>query len=350
MDAVIGYLGHVRDDLVEAGLRERRRRGRRPHGFRDRLSMRSLVAVASVVTLVASGTIGWFVIGQDRERERRVYEAAGTTSSTNALDDQTIRGQEGIPALIPSWEVDYSSALDTLPSGQLEAAPGDVPAGAILSELSRVIRTAELGLVIPPDSFDQRFAQVVDVASAHEGFVATSTTRERAGNVTMRVPAANFDRGLRDLRELGDIEVQTIQGRDVTAEYVDLRARLRIAKSRREVLLRLMDRAASIEQTIRVQNALDETQLRIEELQGQLRLLDDRTALATIRVQLREEGVEAVTEVDTPSIPNAFERSFAGFVGVIAGVVIGLGYLIPVALLAALVWFVVVRVRRRREA
>ena len=57
-----------------------------------------------------------------------------------------------------------------------------------------------------------------------------------------------------------------------------------------------------------------------------------------------------MTEVETPSIPNAFERSFAGFVGVIAGVVIGLGYLIPVALLAALVWFVVVRVRRRREA
>jgi len=213
-----------------------------------------------------------------------------------------------------------------------------------------VIRTAELGLVIPPDSFDQRFAQVVDVASAHDGFVASSTTRERAGNVTMRVPATRFDPALRDLRELGDIEVQTIQGRDVTAEYVDLRARLRIAKSRREVLLRLMDRAASIEQTIRVQNALDDTQLRIEELQGQLRLLDDRTSLATIRVQLREEGVEAVTEVETPSIPNAFERSFAGFVGVIAGVVIGLGYLIPVALLAALVWFVVVRVRRRPEA
>ena len=353
MDAAIGYLGHVRGDLVEAGLRERRRRGRRMPGIRDRLSMRSLVAAASVVTLLAAGTVGWWVtrngigIGGSAADRRT---AAGPTGATGGADAQTIRGPLGVPAPMPSWGVGFSPTLDTQLSGQPEAAPGDVPAGAILSELSRVIRTAELGLVIPPDSFDQRFAQVVDVASAHNGFVANSTTRERSGNVTMRVPAANFDQALRDLRELGDIEVQTIQGRDVTAEYVDLRARLRIAKSRREVLLRLMDRAASIEQTIRVQNALDDTQLRIEELQGQLRLLDDRTSLATIRVQLREEGVEAVTEVETPSIPNAFERSFAGFVGVIAGVVIGLGYLIPVALLAALVWFVVVRVRRRREA
>lgn len=335
MDASIGYLGQVRDDLVEAGVRERRRRGRRTPGVRDRFSMRSLVAVASVVTLIAAGTLGWWVT-----REGIGGRAA---DSRPALLE---------PSAIPSGDevrrqLNLFSATGELETNQTIRG---ADSGAILSELARVIRNAELGLVIPPDSFDQRFAQVVDVASAHDGFVATSTTRERAGNVTMRVPAVNFDPALRDLRELGDIEVQTIQGRDVTAEYVDLRARLRIAKSRREVLLRLMDRAASIEQTIRVQNALDETQLRIEELQGQLRLLDDRTSLATIRVQLREEGVEVVTEVETPSIPNAFERSFAGFVGVIAGVVIGLGYLIPVALLAALVWFVVVRVRRRREA
>jgi Domain of unknown function (DUF4349) len=56
--------------------------------------------------------------------------------------------------------------------------------------------------------------------------------------------------------------------------------------------------AVSIEQTIRVQNALDETQLRIEQLQGQLRLLDDRTSLATIGLRLREQGVEPESEVE----------------------------------------------------
>jgi hypothetical protein len=310
--------------------------------------MRSLVAVASVVTLLAAGTVGWWVtrngIGIYPASGPGGDTAAGSTGARSVAGARFGLAPTGVPA--PNdrvlFSAEYSPFLD-------EQAIRGGPA-AILSELARVIRTAELGLVIPPDSFDERFSQVVDVASAHGGFVANSTTRERSGNVTMRVPAANFDRALRDLRVLGDIEVQRIQGRDVSAEYVDLRARLSIAKSRREVLLRLMDRATSIEQTIRVQNALDDTQLGIEQVQGQLRLLDDRTSLATIRVNLREEGVEAVSEVDTPSIPNAFERSVAGFVGVIAGVVIGLGYLIPIVLLAALVWFVVVRVRRRREA
>jgi hypothetical protein len=213
-----------------------------------------------------------------------------------------------------------------------------------------VIRTAELSVVIPRDAFDERFGEAVDVAEEQGGFVADSRSRNRSGSLTVRVPAANFDETLHALRALGTVEVESVHGTDVTADYVDLHANLRIARARREVLLGLMADAVSIEQTIRVQNALDETQLRIEQLQGQLRLLDDRTSLATIGLRLREQGVEPESQVEKASIPNAFERAAAGFVGVIAAVVIGLGYLLPLLALGLLVWFVVIRVQRRRAA
>ena len=193
-------------------------------------------------------------------------------------------------------------------------------------------------------------ADAVDVAEEQGGFVADSRSRNRSGSLTVRVPAANFDETLRALRALGTVEVESVHGKDVTADYVDLHANLRIARARREVLLGLMADAVSIEQTIRVQNALDVTQLRIEQLQGQLRLLDDRTSLATIGLRLREQGVEPGSQVEKASIPNAFERAAAGFVGVIAAIVIGLGYLLPLAVLGLVVWFVVSRVRRRRSA
>ena len=202
-------------------------------------------------------------------------------------------------------------------------------------------------MIIPPDSFDDRFAAVVDAAEDNRGFVAESRSRERAGALTVRVPSARFDETLSAIRDLGTVDVESLRGRDVTAEYVDLRARLRIEKSRREVLLRLMDRAESIEQTIRVRNALDEAQLRIEQIQGQLRLLNDQTSFATITVDLREEGVAA--EVEAANIPNAFERAGAGFVGVIAAIIIGIGYLLPLVAIGLVIWFVVVTVRRRRR-
>jgi hypothetical protein len=284
---------------------------------------------AAVSVLVAAGLIGLIVrsdgFGSD---EAGSLPAAGSTGAT------------GAPAEAPSDEVvpDLGNEDTVRDAAEVPGAPA----------VSRVIRTAELAIVIPRDEFDRRFGEAVDVAEEQGGFVADSRSRSRSGSLTVRVPAANFDETLHALRALGTVEVESVHGRDVTADYVDLHANLRIARARREVLLGLMADAVSIAQTIRVQNALDETQLRIEQLQGQLRLLDDRTSLATIGLRLREQGVEPESEVEKVSIPNAFERAAAGFVGVIAAIVIGLGYLIPILVLGFAAWFVVSRVRKRR--
>jgi hypothetical protein len=329
VDTEIRNLELLGNDLAEAARRETRRAAGRAPGPRRRPTRE--LAIAAAITLVVAGAIGWLVTSDGLSG----FSSDDSGGETGAIGEISDEGPAPQPATAPGDDV------------VLPFAGG---ADAEIDDSSRIIRTAELGLVIPPDSFDDRFAKASALASANGGFVATSTTRKRSGNLTLRVPAESFDEALGGLRDLGDVEVQTLTGKDVTADYVDLQARLRIAKSRREVLLRLMDGATSIEQTIRVQNALDDTQLRIEELQGQLRLLDDRVALATIQVSLREEGVEPAQEIDTPSIPNAFERSVAGFVGVIAGVVVGLGYLIPLGLLGLAVWFVVSRIRRRRSS
>src|SRR4029450_8617858 len=112
-----------------------------------------------------------------------------------------------------------------------EIVPGDQSLGEVSGtpEVTRVIRTAELSVVIPRDAFDERFGQAVDVAEEQGGFVADSRTRTRSGSLTVRVPAANFDETLRALRALGTVEVESVHGKDVTADYVDLHANLRIA-------------------------------------------------------------------------------------------------------------------------
>ncbi len=321
METRIRYLELVRDDLIEAGRREAQPGGRRP-SFALRSRGRA-IAAATAAMLALAGVVGWWTTSgglagfSTNESSPAEVGSTGATGSTGGA----------VPA--PA----HGPAFDAL------RAP-------FVQTDERIIRTAAISLVIPIDSFEDRFSQAVEIASSNGGFVSSSTTRARSGDLRIRVPADNFDETLRALRALGDVKVQTIEGQDVTANYVDLQARLRIAESRREVLLRLMDEAKSVGQTIHVQNALDETQLRIEELQGQLRLLDDQVALASIRVQLAEEGAGPETE----QTANVFQRSADGFVGVLGTIVVGLGYLLPIALLGLAVWFVVSRIRRRRAA
>jgi hypothetical protein len=89
--------------------------------------------------------------------------------------------------------------------------------------------------------------------------------------------------------------------------------------------------------------------VRIEELQGDLNVLNDQVSEGTIRVSMREVGVRVSTTaaVNNPSVGNAVDRGIAGFFGVVSGVVIGLGYVIPALVLLAALWFVVARVRKR---
>ena len=326
MDTAIDYLNEVHGDLLDAAKRERA--GLRPvDGGKPRRRVPSSGLVAAVVgVLLAAGLVGLTVrsggFGADEAGSQPASGELGATGATGAAEAP-------------------SPARESLGGGG---------AGDQAPSLTRIIRTGEIALVIPRESFDDRFGEAVDVAEENGGFVADSRSRDRSGSLTLRVPAENFDETLRALRSLGTVQVESIHGKDVTADYVDLRARLRIAKARRDVLLDLQAEATTIEQTIRVQNELDRTQLDIESIQGQLRLLDDRTSLATIRLDMREEGVEPEDEVETASIPNAFERAVAGFVGVIAAIVIGLGYVLPLVALGLLIWFVVGRIQRGRAS
>jgi hypothetical protein len=89
-------------------------------------------------------------------------------------------------------------------------------------------------------------------------------------------------------------------------------------------MLGLFDEAATVADTIRIQNELSGIQLQIEEIEGRLRYLRDQTSLSTISVTLAEEGVAAPGAFD-----RAWERAVDGFLSVLAALVVGLGFVLP---------------------
>ncbi len=103
-----------------------------------------------------------------------------------------------------------------------------------------------------------------------------------------------------------------------------------------------------------MQNRLSQVELQIEQIQGQLNFIHDQVAEATVNVELHEKDAAQVQTAErrsrTRASGSAWDRSIQGFLNVVSAVVIGLGYLIPIAVLALVIWLVTVAVRRRREA
>jgi hypothetical protein len=220
-------------------------------------------------------------------------------------------------------------------------------------DLSKIVRDGRIGIVVADGRFGGAVDELTVIAERSGGFVLSSSTdNERSGTFVLRIPERSFDRARAAIRNLGDrVRFEDVQGDDVTAEFIDFQARLQILQTRKTLLNSLLVDADTTDEILRLSGQVEDVQLRIEQMQGQLRFLKDQVAESTLRVTIQERNAPTVvnqTDVDNPDLGSSFELGVQGFLRIVGAVIIGLGYLIPITAIAAAVWMVVWFVRRRR--
>jgi hypothetical protein len=135
---------------------------------------------------------------------------------------------------------------------------------------------------------------------------------------------------------------------------VDLEARLRAAKAEEAQYLEILKRTSDIEDTLNVTGRLGEVRSRIEQMEGQIRYLNDRTTYATVSVTLTEETkVEIPSRVWKPG--ETFNQALRGLIEslqdladfLITGGVFLIGFIAPVVLALAVAAWIVWRIMKR---
>jgi hypothetical protein len=339
MKTDIEYLRTLDRDLQQVASREKWRlaappvrRGRSRGGW-------GTVAAGVIGFLVVAGLIGMFAtnggLGSSADDAGR---AASFTPAGNERQLGPVAGASGAAGV----------ARPSIGQG-LAAVTGEQG-----TDISKIIRDGSMSIQVPKDDFSKGFAAATRIAQNNGGFVLSSQTRgQRRGTLVLRIPAKRFDDAMVALRAIGVVQAQSITGKDATAQYIDLKARLENAIGQRTVLRNLMAQATTIQETIIVQNRLSQAELEVEQIQGQLNFIDDQVAEATVRVELHEEDaaqLQQTSDVENPSLGSAWDRSIQGFLNVVSAVVIGLGYVLPLTALGLIVWLITAAVRRRRAA
>jgi hypothetical protein len=243
-----------------------------------------------------------------------------------------------------------SAAFDQVARSEQRSSGGPtrLPRAAELPQMRpSVIKTAEVEIGILSGRLDETVQRTLVVARRHGGFLESTildSEGDRSGTIVMRVPATNFEDALGDIRSFGEVRREQVSGEDVGAEVIDLEARLRNWQSQEAVLLRLMDRARTVTDTIRVQSELSRVQLEIERLRGRLGFLADQTSLATITAVFTGGGA-------APQPPSTLARAWRNAVeaalGVVSAVIVGAGFLVPIALLTGAALLIVRGLRPR---
>ncbi len=347
MKTEFDFLRDLETDLEQAAGREPRARSGRAALHRRK----PLMALAAVIVLSVAGGIGYVARSGAPPTNVAGYEprnpapGAAGRGATGHISD--LRGRDAAA----SDSVQQGKAIFGSSVGKPSGAPGQVGLVGLVGP--QIVKTAELDLTVKKGRFDDAFRQASVVAAKYGGFVGSSSTQgSKSGKLEIRVPALSFEQALADLRALGTVDGESVSGQDVTAQYVDLQARIRTWQAQEDVLLRLMDRASSVADTLRVQNNLQDVQLEIERLKGQLQVLQDQADNGTIAVSLREAGAPIKKQQKEqvswlPDFWKAWHDTIRGFLGVLLAVLVGLGYLVPLGLLLGALWAGYRRVRVR---
>jgi hypothetical protein len=201
---------------------------------------------------------------------------AAPTAATSAAGSVAVRGQ----------------VSSTAGSPQLESAADSVTA-------TRVVKTGSLSLRVARGQVQSTVAKLVALTTSMGGYVSQSHTDDIQGSpdgeVTLRIPAGQFDNAVTAAEKLGHVTSLTTNAHDVTGRYVDLGARLAALRQTRTTYLTILGRARTIGSTLEVQQRVDDVQQQIEELQGQLKVLGNQSADGTLTADVTQVGSKTLT-------------------------------------------------------
>jgi Domain of unknown function (DUF4349) len=342
MNTEIELLRQLETDLEDAASRELARLERTTlQGAIRRNTGRVWMKVAGVAAafLVVAGAIG-FIVRSSEGMSSASMDAGGAGSAPQPQASRAPTTAGGADYQdTPVFVEDAGGTPSTIRRQQ--------------QDLSKIVRDGRVGIVVSDGSFGDAVGDLTFIAEQHGGFILSPATQnDRSGTFVLRIPARRFDRALAGVRDLGTrVRFQEIRGDDVTAEFIDFQARLRILLARKALLFDLFQQADTTEEILRMSSQLDDVQLRIEQIQGQIRFINDQVAESTLRVSIQERNAPdavAQNQVDNPDLGSSFDLAVQGFLRIVGAVIIGLGYLIPLTVLGALVWMAVWLLRRRR--
>jgi len=157
----------------------------------------------------------------------------------------------------------------------------------------RIIYTGNISIVVK--DFAKTKTEIDSLLKAVDGHVSNfqedrTYGDRRHGHWVVRVPVSEFHDFVDKIAKLGVAEKQSIDGQDVTEEFVDLEARLKNQRVLEERMLKLLeDRSGEIKEIIAVEEQLARVRGEIERMEGRLRYLTDRTELTTVTIDVRED-------------------------------------------------------------
>lgn len=284
-------------------------------------------------------------------------DSAGSTglaqSSKNASFVET--SSLGLADEAPAT-VDYDYEEDSYESSAGDAGTSE---DVDLSEYDmdrKLVYTSDISL--ETKKFEDDVKAVTELVKANGGYLQNTSTYgsaeygNRSANLNARIPADKYQDFMNSVGQIGSLTSKSESVDDITANYVDVQARLKSLNTKLQRLQELEANAENVTELLEIEDRINEVQYQIETYTAQKKVYDDQVQYSTVNVDISE--VVTYTEVKADSAWNrfteAFGESWVGFVTFLQNIVIAIIYLIPyIILIGVVIALIVFRVKRKKK-
>lgn len=176
------------------------------------------------------------------------------------------------------------SSMDLKMSSQAIQAPQE----------RKIIKEASLTIYV--ENFEEQLEFTLNLPEKIGGYIENSNIygskaerSRRSASIAIRIPEAELENVLNELRNLGRIESENITGQDITQSYYDTDARVNNLRQQETRLLEILKMANNVDEILKIENELNRVRTEIDQLTGQLQTWDNMIRLSLVQVHLIEE-------------------------------------------------------------
>lgn len=212
------------------------------------------------------------------------------------------------PAVPPGAGADFQAKTTADSSGEVQNAQS-APSASSADRM--IVYNAQLSLEV--QDADKTSTDIAAIAAQYKGYVSGSnlvrdSRGQMSGTVTIRIPAESLDAAQKQIEALGlKVLSRNKNSNDVTDQYTDLNARLTNLTATEADLRKLMDsttaKATKADDILAIYRELTNVRTQIEQIKGQMNVLEKTSALATLTISLQPHQEIQVLEPDT-WLPN----------------------------------------------
>jgi len=180
----------------------------------------------------------------------------------------------------------------------------------------KIIKNGSLNIVVK--NIEQVVQKISDDAVATGGYVsnssfANSSRNQLSGSIRARIPADKLTDFIRSTKGLAvKVTSENITSRDVTAEYIDLDARIKNLEASELQYQDLMKKATNVTEVLTVQRELTSIRGQIEQLKGQLQYLQGNAEMSQLTIYIALDEAELpIQETDKWRPEHVFKMALS---------------------------------------